>query len=353
MDVQKVKVSSTTSVMEVVEVIDRAASGAALVVDEGDRLLGVLTDGDIRRALLQHFDFERACGELLRTQAREFGPTPLSLPAGASHEEMAAFVRFHSIRHLPLLDPSGRVTALITRDELIGATSNLTRGVLMAGGFGRRMRPLTDLTPKPMLDLNGKPVLERLIDEYKRHGITRITLVVHYRKEVIQEYFGNGRDFGVDIDYIVEAEPRGTAGSLSELPIDEGLLLVCNADIVSSVNFRQMEIFHCQNNASITVAIVRYDTVIPYGVVEMEEPNILGIVEKPRSRNFVNAGMYFLSPQSRRFIPNRGVYNMTDLISDALRADDPVLGFPVREYWRDIGRPDDYEKARIETRIRL
>jgi len=352
MEVEKVRVLESSSVMEAIAAIDRAASGAALILDASGKLVGILTDGDIRRAILQHFDLARPASELLKVQSREFGPTPLSLPASSQREDIIAFMVRHSIRHLPLLDGQGRVVALVTRDELLGAQRPRIRGVIMAGGFGTRLRPLTEGVPKPMLALGGKPVLEHLLEKFKQYGIEDVTLVLHYKKEIIQEYFGDGSRFGIDIDYVEESAPRGTAGAISDIAMDDRLLLVANGDIVTTVNFEQMEQFHRQHDASLTVAVVSYESIIPYGVIEMQAPNVTQIVEKPRSRHFINAGMYLMSPRVRRFIPGRGAYDMTDLVRDALAAGETVLGFPVREYWLDIGQHDDYERAELDLKSR-
>ena len=238
---------------------------------------------------------------------------------------------------------------MATREELIGASQPRIKGIIMAGGFGVRLRPLTESTPKPMLTIGGKPILERLIDHYKQNGIDTITLVVHYKKEIIQDYFEDGAKWGIAIDYIEETEPRGTAGAISHVPVDDRLLLVTNGDILTNVNFEQMEHFHREHDASLSMAVVKYELIIPYGVVEMRDYRATAIVEKPRSWHFVNAGIYLVSPDLCGLVPRSGAYNMTDLIQDAIDAGHPVLGFPVREYWRDIGQHEDFKQAELDV----
>ena len=211
-----------------------------------------------------------------------------------------------------------------------------------------RLRPLTETVPKPMLELRGKPILLRLIEQYRQHGIKQITLVLYYKKELIQEFFGDGTEWGVEIDYVIECEPRGTAGAISHISLDHRPLLIANGDIVTRVNFEMMEYFHNRNVRNLTVAVVAYQVVIPYGVVEMQESRVVGIIEKPQTQHFVNAGIYLVSPQICRLIPSKGVYNMTDLVNDAMAGGWRVLGFPVREYWRDVGQHDDFRQAELE-----
>lgn len=348
MDVEKVKIRESNSVVEAIATIDRAGMGIVAIVDDGNRLIGIITDGDIRRAILQSFDLKQTVADLLRSQTREFGPKPLSLPADSTRGEMIAFVEHYKVRHLPLLDDEGRLFAMMTHEELLGPTAPSLKGVIMAGGFGMRLRPLTESTPKPMLELAGKPILQRLVEKFKQHGITDITLVLHYKKEMIQEFFGDGKQWGVRIEYLIETEPRGTAGAIDRIARDHRSLLIANGDLVTSANFELMEQFHKQHNGSLTLAVVAYQSIIPYGVVEMQESNVVNVVEKPQSKHFVNAGIYLLSPWLCRLIPKTGVYNMTDLINDAIANGERVLGFPVREYWRDIGRHTDIQQAEID-----
>jgi dTDP-glucose pyrophosphorylase len=349
MDIEKLKTGPECSVREAIATIDRVGLGAALVVGADDKLIGILTDGDIRRAILQGFDLSRPVADLLREQVREFGPAPLSMPVDAPRRAMIAFLERYKVRHLPLLDPDGRLVTMVTHEELIGASQPRIKGVIMAGGFGTRLRPLTESTPKPMLAIGGKPILERLIDHYKQNGIGTITLVVYYKKEIIQDYFEDGAKWGITIDYVEETEPRGTAGAISHIPVDDRLLLVTNGDILTNVNFEQMEHFHREHDASLSMAVVNYESIIPYGVVEMRDYKVNEIVEKPRSRHFINAGIYLVSPDLCSLVPKHGVYNMTDLIQDTIGAGHSVLGFPVREYWRDIGQHDDFKQAELDV----
>lgn len=349
MDIEKIKIGAASSVRDAIATIDRVGIGAALIIDDENRLVGIITDGDVRRAILHNFDLSRPLAELLQERTRLFGPAPLSMPVDAPRQDMIAFLERYKVRHLPLLDPDGHLVTMVTHEELLGVSQPRVHGVIMAGGLGMRLRPLTESTPKPMLAIGGKPILERLIMRYKQNGIASITLIVFYKKEIIQDYFEDGSKWGVSIDYVVETEPRGTAGAISHIPIDDRLLLVTNGDILTNVNFEQMEHFHREHDASLSIAVVNYESIIPYGVVEMQQYKVTDIVEKPRSRHFINAGIYLVSPELCRFVPETGVYNMTDLIKDALAAKQTVLGFPVREYWRDIGQHDDFRQAELDV----
>jgi dTDP-glucose pyrophosphorylase/CBS domain-containing protein len=348
MDVSKIRIGGQSSVVEAIAAIDHVGAGVAAVVGPNGKLIGIITDGDIRRAILQNFDLSRSVVELQKCLPHEFGPKPLSLPVGSTRAEMIAFFEHYKIRHLPLVDAEGRLIALVTHEELLGPSVSQSRGVIMAGGAGMRLRPLTESVPKPMLELRGKPILLRLIEQFRQHGVTNITLVLYYKKELIQEFFGDGTQWGVNIEYVVESEACGTAGAISHITLDHRSLLIANGDIVTTVNFEMMEHFHNQNGASLTMGVVAYPVIIPYGVVEMQESRVVSIIEKPQTHHFVNAGIYLVSPELCRLIPRKGIYNMTDLVSDAMAGGWRVLGFPVREYWRDIGQHDDFRQAELE-----
>jgi NDP-sugar pyrophosphorylase family protein len=220
----------------------------------------------------------------------------------------------------------------------------------MAGGFGTRLRPLTEDTPKPMLLVGDRPMLERTIEQLKKAGIHRVDLTTHYKPEAISKHFGNGDEFGVTIRYVHEDQPLGTAGALGLLGDSQEPLLVINGDILTHVDFRAMLKHHREHKASLTVGVCRYDLQVPYGVIECHGPDILGISEKPKMPFLVNAGIYLLEPKVRKYIPAGKRFDMTDLIQSLIHADRKVVSFPIVEYWLDVGRPGDYARAQEDVR---
>ena len=324
--------------------------GIALVVDKERRLVGTVTDGDIRRAVLAGVDLSSPVAELLKRKAVSSYPRPITAPAGTSPVDLLRLMRQHSIRHIPLLDEDGRVVSLITLEDLLPENTLPVKAVIMAGGYGKRLRPLTDEIPKPMLPVGGRPIMEWIIEGLREVGICHIIVTTHYKAESITQYFGNGQRFGVQIEYIHEEQPLGTAGALSLLRPWRESLLVINGDILTRVDFRAMFHYHQEYQADMTVAVREYHVQVPYGIVEMENVKIRGLNEKPSFRFFVNAGIYLLEPVVRSHIARDKSFDMTDLIEQLLDAGRSVVGFPVREYWIDVGQHAEYEQASEDMR---
>jgi len=337
------------TIYEVISCIDRNAKGIALVVDRERRLIGTVTDGDIRRAILAGVDLSSPVAELLKRKADSSYPRPITAPAGTSPADLLRLMRQHSIRHIPLVDEGGRVVSLVALEDLLPENTLPVKAVIMAGGYGKRLRPLTDEIPKPMLPVAGRPIMEWIIEGLREAGICHIIVTTHYKAESITQYFGNGQRFGVQIEYINEKQPLGTAGALSLLRPWRESLLVINGDILTCVDFRAMFHFHQEHHADMTVAVREYHVQVPYGVVEMENVKIRGLNEKPSFRFFVNAGIYLLEPSVQKYTITRKSFDMTDLILQLLSDGRFVVGFPVREYWIDIGQIADYERARADA----
>jgi NDP-sugar pyrophosphorylase family protein len=219
----------------------------------------------------------------------------------------------------------------------------------MAGGLGTRLRPLTDDTPKPMLPVGGRPLMEHIIGQLRESGIRRVNITTHYRHDKIAEHFGDGDGFGVEIEYVSEERPLGTAGALSLLAACAEPLLVVNGDILTRVDFRAMLGFHRRQEAAFTVGVRRFAVDVPYGIVETEGPEVREITEKPRFEFLVNAGIYLLEPEIVRLIPVDTRFEMNDLIGLAIAEGRRVVNFPIVEYWLDIGRPGDYAQAQADA----
>lgn len=339
-------VSPDTSVQQVMECIDRNAKGIALVVDGERRLMGTVTDGDIRRAILSGMNLKLPVQAILDRRAPN--PTPFTAPVGTADAELLHMMTEQSIRHIPLLDEAGKVVDVALLSDLVKEYEPPLRAVVMAGGFGMRLRPLTDQLPKPMLPVGKRPLLELIIEQLRLAGIRQVNVATHYKSEMISEHFKDGQDFGVDIRYVKEDQPLGTAGALSLIEESNEPLLVMNGDILTRVDFRSMLNFHRENQADLTVAVRQYDFDVPYGVVETDGVNVMGISEKPVVRYFINAGIYLLNPSVCRMVPNGRAYDIPDLIAHLIQEGYKVVSFPIREYWLDIGKEDHYLQAQVD-----
>ena len=329
--------------------IDQGRLGIAIVVDDAGKLLGTITDGDIRRAMLAGMDLGSSLEALLarKTDLRYIAPVTASM--NASTKELVGLMQEHSIRQIPMLDDSGHVIGLETLDNLMPQPDLAMNAVVMAGGLGRRLRPLTEDLPKPMLPVGGRPLMERIVEQLQQAGIRRVNVTTHYKPEKIIEHFGDGKSFGVELSYVNETLPLGTGGALGLMPVPLEPLLVINGDILTQVDFRAMLAYHQEHQAEMTVAVRQYDVTVPYGVVECDGPYIRQLKEKPQFNFFVNAGIYLLQPSVYQYIPNGQSFNMTDLIQWLLDAGQAVVSFPVREYWLDIGQHEDYAKAQEDV----
>jgi len=337
-------VTPESSIHEVIACIDRNAKGIALVVDEMHRLIGTVTDGDIRRAILAGLNLDLPVQALLEFRA-SMPYSPLTAPVGTPDAELLRMMNEYAIRHIPLLDETGRVVDIAFLSDLVREYELPLTAVVMAGGYGMRLRPLTEKLPKPLLPVGGRPLLELIIEQLRQVGIRRVNLTTHYKGDLIAQHFGDGRDFGLEIHYINEDQPLGTAGALGLLDISDDPLLVINGDILTRVDFRAMLEFHREQQADMTVAVRQYEFRFPYGVVETDGIAITGVLEKPVVRYFINAGIYLLNPEVCRFVPNGQPYNMPDLISRLIAESRRVVSFPIWEYWLDIGQSADYRQA--------
>ncbi len=338
------------SIRKVMAFIDKNGKGIALIVDKERRLLGTVTDGDIRRAILARIDLEKSVSELLARKADSPYPKPVTAPVGTDRLMLLQMIKEHGIRHIPLIDESGRVVDLVTIDDLLPDEVFTIQAVIMAGGFGRRLLPFTEDTPKPMLPVGGKPLMEHIIEQLRGAGIKHINISTYYKSEVIMKYFGDGSRFDVDLKYIKEDQPLGTAGALGLIKEVNGPLLVINGDVLSQINFRAMLIYHQEHKADLTVAVSKYDLKVPYGVVESDGVFVREVVEKPTLTFFVNAGIYLLEPSVYNYIPKNESLDMTDLIGRLIEEKLSVVSFPIVEYWLDIGQHVDYRKAQEDAK---
>jgi dTDP-glucose pyrophosphorylase/CBS domain-containing protein len=347
-DFSSLVVSEETTVRGVIACIDENGKGIAIVLDDEKHLIATVTDGDIRRAILAGFDVDLPVSELLsrRTQVSSHGP--ITAPVGTPDTTLLHVMAETTVRHIPLVDEENRVVDVALLSELVREYELPLRAVVMAGGFGTRLRPLTDDLPKPMLPIGNRPLLELIVEQLRDAGIRQVNVATHYKGEMIADHFKDGQDFGVDIRYVKEDQPLGTAGALSLLEASEEPLLVINGDILTRVDFRAMHHFHREHNADLTVAVRQYEFSVPYGVIDTDGVAVRGISEKPVVKQFINAGIYLLSPTVQRMIPNGQPYDIPDLIHMLIAAGRPIVCFPIREYWLDIGKADHYDQAKSD-----
>lgn len=334
-----------TSVRDTMATIDRCAKGIALVVDEQQHLLATVTDGDIRRAILLGSDLDQPIIHLKQAQFKASLPKPVTAVLGMPDAELIAIMQSRGVRQVPLLNADGRVCDLAVMHNLLKQTELPLTAVIMAGGYGKRLMPLTATVPKPMLPVNGRPLLEHMLDKLRQAGIRSVNVTTHYLSDSIVQHFRDGSDFGVQLNYVQEAEPLGTAGALAKMPTGTDTLLVLNGDILTGVDVRAMLDFHTEQGAHLTVGVRQYDIEVPFGVVETEGVRVTSITEKPVLRHFINAGIYIVDRIQCGLVPVDRHFDMPELIAAVIQSGGTVISFPIREYWLDIGRIEQYQRA--------
>ena len=340
---ESVTLLPSASIAEAIAQLDKAGTGA-LVLCNADRVLfGLLTDGDIRRAILRSVSLGTPCKDIASLE-------PLTVNSSTRESEALDLMVKNDINHLPVVDAAGRVTRFLLRRNLAPSQGTVLSAVIMAGGYGKRLLPLTEQLPKPMLPIGDKPILERTIQQLRRSGIRDINLTTHYLPGSIIQHFGDGSAFGVRLNYLKEDYPLGTAGGIKLMERTDHPLLVINGDILTGVPFQEMLNFHRKHHALLTVGVRKYDVEVPFGVVELNEVHVSQIREKPSFNFFINAGAYLLEPEACDFIPSGQRFDMTELIQKLIEAGRVVVSFPIMEYWLDIGRHEDYAKAQEDIR---
>lgn len=341
-DWKQIVVSPETTLRDAIARIDSSGLQLALVLDRDGRLAGVLSDGDIRRAIL------RGC-DLATPTANVMNCNPTAAAATATSSELLALMRRKVLHHVPLINSEMHVVGLATLDGLTGVLERANWVVLMAGGLGSRLMPLTENCPKPMLQVGGKPILENILESFSEQGFRKFFLSVNHMAHAVRDHFGDGSQWGVDISYLREDKRLGTAGALSLLPERPcEPLVVMNGDLLTRVRFDNILNFHAELGAVATMAVREYDFQVPYGVVQLNGSNIASIEEKPVHRFFVSAGIYTLSPEAFKHIPNETFFDMPTLFDRMLAAGHPTSAYPLREYWLDIGRLEEFERAQHE-----
>jgi NDP-sugar pyrophosphorylase family protein len=286
-------------------------------------------------------------GDILELHSSGRPQKPVTAPVETDRTALAELMRRHSVRQVPLVDDEGVVQGLVTASDLVAgqAPPARVRAVIMAGGYGSRLSPLTEKCPKPLLPVGDQPLLSHVIGRLKQAGIRRMSLSTHYLAEQIRRQYGDGSELGVELSYVNEEQPLGTAGALGLMPSGEDPLLVVNGDVLTGMDFQSMLEFHREQRARLTVAVRKYEVQVPFGVVETEGVEVRGLAEKPEYSFFVNAGIYLVEPEACRLVEGGRRLDMTELIQLLLARGEKVASFPVVEYWLDVGSPEAYRQA--------
>ena len=341
-NIENIKLKQNATIKEALGIIDSGAMQIALVVDDNDKLIGTLTDGDIRRGILRGLDLDSSIETIVFKE-------PAVAKISSTKEEILKIALSKKLHQIPIVDDNGIVLDLKEIEELVEPKIKTNRVILMVGGLGTRLRPLTQDTPKPMLKVGNKPILQTIVEKFAEYGFVNITMCVNFNASIISDYFGDGKEFGVNIDYVLEQKRMGTAGALSllkERPSEP--FFVMNGDLLTNVNFEHIFNYHMLNEATATMCVREYDYEVPYGVVKMNDNKIIEIAEKPVQKFFVSAGIYMLSPEILDLIPKNEFYDMPALFEKLIRLSKNVISFPIREYWLDIGRVEEYQRANEE-----
>ena len=341
-NLEKIKISIESTIKEALSVIDFGSVKIALVVDNDNELLGTLSDGDIRRGLLSKKTLNDSIESI-------YFRSPLTAKNGTSKEDLLRMCLMNKIGQIPIIDDDCKVIDLFVVDDELSKKQHENNVVLMVGGLGTRLRPLTENTPKSMLNVGGKPILENIVKGFVSSGFNNITMCLGYKSHLIKDYFQDGSAFGANIDYIVEEKRMGTAGALTLLKKKLNKpFFVMNGDLLTNVNFEKMLDFHESNASKATMCVREYDIEVPYGVVNIDSKKIISIEEKPIHSFFVNAGIYLLEPDCIGLIPKNKFYDMPSLFEELIKNNKKIISFPLKEYWLDIGKTSDYERANLE-----
>jgi len=341
-DWRKVLLTPQDSLERAVKVLHEGGCRIALVADKFGMLLGTVTDGDIRRALINQLTMESSVSLIMNGN-------PITVDDKVKNKDILSLMSDKSLLHMPIIDKDGILCGLETLQQLIESPIYDNPIFLMAGGFGTRLHPLTKSTPKPLLKVGNKPILEMIIEQFINYGFHNFYISTHFKSEQIRDYFKDGELHNISIKYVHEDSPLGTAGSLGLLPDDlpDLPIIVMNGDLLTKVDFKNLFNFHCEHNSEATMCVREYDFQVPYGVVEIDDYNIKRITEKPVHKFFVNAGIYVLNRSLINKVDGKSYLDMTDFLEKELN-NSGVKAFPIHEYWLDIGQVEEYEKANRE-----
>ena len=340
-NIKNLEIFKDSTVKQALKVISKGGIKIAIVIDKKGKFLGTLTDGDIRRGFLKGLGVNSSINSI-------YFKKPIIAKMTDTKEKLLKLAISKQIYQIPVVNNNGKVVRMHVLEELIKIKKKTNKIIVMAGGKGMRLRPLTENIPKPMLKVGNKPILQTIVEKFKECGYENFIMCVNYRSKIIKNYFGDGKKFGVKIEYINEKKMMGTAGALSlfkRRPKES--FFVVNGDLLTNLDFEKMLDFHIEHDAKATMCVSEYNIESPYGEVKLNNENIISIEEKPTHKIFVNAGIYILDPKCIELIPKK-FYDMPTLFKKLIAKKNKVISFPLGEYWIDIGRFNDFKKANFE-----
>ncbi len=342
MDMSVLKKASLTvdsTVNDAIVSLEESGLQIVIILKDDKTLLGIVTDGDIRRGLLQGHGLEALVSDIMMT-------SPIVVDEKATRDKAVNLMLKHKFQHIPVVDGHNRLVNLYLLDEEFTKTEHENTLVIMAGGFGKRLMPHTENCPKPMLQVAGKPMLEHILEQAISQGIKNFVISIFYLPEMIVNHFKDGADWNVNIEYIQENSPLGTAGALSMLPENQSLpIIVCNGDLLTNISYKDILEYHSKHSSVATMAVRNHETQNPYGVVKTSGLEIDGFEEKPIHHSIVNAGIYVLEPVVLDYLNEDEVCDMPTLFERLKKANHRTVVFPMHERWLDVGQPGDLELA--------
>ncbi len=326
-------------IADVIMNLEESGLQIVLIIGENRKLLGVITDGDIRRGLLRGYGIDSKVTDIMIT-------SPMVVDLSTTREQAVKFMLREKIHHIPVVDDQGYLIDLYLLDEELIAPQHNNTLVIMAGGFGKRLMPHTENCPKPMLQISGKPILEHILERAILQGFNHFIISVFYLPDVIKNYFKDGSNWNINIEYIQEREPLGTAGALSLISNDQDLpIIVTNGDLITNIGYREILDYHSRHSSVATMAVRKHEIKNPYGVVKINGVDIVGFEEKPVYHSVVNAGIYVLNPQVLKLLSKEEFCDMPTLFERLKNQNQRTVVFPMHEKWLDVGEPDDLELA--------
>ncbi|MEL0137149.1 MAG: nucleotidyltransferase family protein [Halieaceae bacterium] len=337
---RKAVISEHATFQQAFQNLNDVAIKLCICADEEGGLIGLITDGDLRRGLLRGLSMEDSVAEVINRN-------PLVVPENTDWTVVRALMRANKVAQVPSVDDEGHVVGLYLWDELGPSEDHDHVMVLMVGGLGKRLRPYTESCPKPMLEIAGKPMLQHIVERARNQGFRRFIFCLNYFGEMIRDFFGDGRQFGINVEYVEESEPLGTAGALSLI---SGVLtknfVVSNGDVLTDIDYAELLSFLNQHGAKAVMAVKLHEWTNPFGVVEMDGLDITGFSEKPVMRSHVNAGVYALSPSALETLRAGEYCDMPTIFERLAAGGDRVVAYPMYEPWLDVGKPADLRLAR-------
>jgi dTDP-glucose pyrophosphorylase len=330
----------TDTMRSAIKVLNKESLGIVMVADKDRRLIGTVTDGDIRRGLIKHLSMDAIIAEIMFTD-------PTVALASDSKRDVFSKMKLHSLLQIPIVDSSKKIVGLEVLQHLLKNRKYDNPVFLMAGGFGKRLQPLTNFTPKPLLKVGSKPILENILIKFIAAGFHNFYISTHYKADMIQKHFGSGSNLGVTIEYVHEEYPLGTAGGLGLLPdnITDLPLIIMNGDLLTKVDFTELLRFHELKGGDATMCVRKYDFQVPYGVIEEKNGQITSINEKPVHKFFVNAGIYVINPIMLKDIDGVDYLDMPQFLERKIESHSQINMFPMHEYWLDIGQISQLDRA--------